>query len=553
MKRSKLIFDFLKNYKKYIIKVQIIEVLQIIATACLPYINSRLIDEGIGGGNIFLIFRFLILYVLLEIFNCFLSNSANEIGFEYNCKCEKDLKTKILHYFIWNNSHKSIGEIDTIISKDISNFLSLFAQNILKLFFSFIKIVVYWSIAVYINKKLTLICLVLTVILLLYNYKNDKLRKKESCEIHEGYVSITRVFHEIIQNLKELRMIGGAEYALEKYRMAIDNLNYRVKKIFKIGQKSAIFSRLHSLSIDGVFWGIGGLYIVNGNMTIGILVSFMGYYRYALSEMSNVIALYSNYAANYQSVDSVIEVLDNMNNVQKTTNGTLCNVDNITFKDYSFKYQNSTDYLYENINITFGSDKINYIVGKSGVGKTTLIKCIIGECDDYSGEILFDNLDIRDLNMNGVLPELVSWVPQEPIIFTDTIKNNITLGKEYEEEWILENCKLCQIYEDIIGMEKGFDTIIGDNGVKLSGGQKQRIGLVRALIQNKPILLMDEVTSGIDNQNGKKIRDNLPYIRKNKLLIIITHNDKFIIKDSRVFYVHDKKIVEENPKLFKIQ
>lgn len=544
MKKCKLIFKFLSNYKKYIIMLQTIEFIQIVVSVGLPYINSKIIDEGIIGGNINLIFKFLILIILLEMTNCYLAYNASMLNYKYNCECEKDLKTNILNYFIWNNNNKSTGEIDTIISKDITNFLFLFSQNALKLFFLFIKIIVYWSIIFCINVKLSLISLFLTTGLLIYNYRNDKLRKRGSYEIHEGYIIITRVFHEIIQNLKDLRIIGGTEYALRKYKTSLDNVNYRVKKTFRIGQKSTIFSRLHSLSIDCLFWGVGGLYIVKGSMTIGILISFMGYYRYALSELSNVISLYSNYASNYQSIDSVIEVLEKMDNIQEPINCRLFDVKNIIFKDYSFKYQNSPDFLYKNINITFNSNKINYIVGKSGVGKTTLLKSIMGKCDGYSGEILFDNLNIKDLNINKDLPQLISWVPQEPIIFSDTIMNNITLGKEYKTDWILENCKLCQIYEDIIGMEKGFNTIIGDNGVKLSGGQKQRIGLARALIQNRPILFIDEVTSGIDNQNAERIRDNLPYINKNKLMVIVTHNDKFIIENSRVFYIQNKTIME---------
>lgn len=544
MKRNKKIFNYWLQYKQYFILIQIIELIQVGITSLIPYVNSKLIDEGIGGKNITLIVEMLSVFVVLGIMQCILSYAVSMMNMHYKYKCEKDLKVKVLNYFIWNNKERTTAEIDNILSNDISNFISLFSDNLLGSIFSIIKLIAYWVIMFCMSWKLSLINMVLVISLLIYNYINGKERKGESKETHDGYVRIIRVFNEIIRNVKELRMVGAADYSIKSYGKTLDLLNTKIKKMYRIGQKSSNFSQLHSLATECVFWGIGGYFIVEGSFSLGLLISFMGYSSYALSELSNIISLYGDYSTNHESIDSVLNVLDRIEEKNVLVENVVSKVDSIKFKNYSFRYDEKMEYLYKNVNVTFTSDKLNYLVGRSGIGKTTLIKCILGELDEYQGDIFLDGINIKNTALNDVLPEIISWVPQDAIIFSDSIYNNITLGKDYDKQWIIDNCKLCQIYDDILMMENGFDTIVGDNGIKLSGGQKQRIGLVRALVQNKPVLIMDEVTSSVDNQNSCMIRDNLHLISEDKLVIIITHNTEFIAEHSKIFTVENNNVIE---------
>ena len=192
-------------------------------------------------------------------------------------------------------------------------------------------------------------------------------------------------------------------------------------------------------------------------------------------------------------------------------------------------------YLLKEVNAVFPKGRLCYLMGKSGEGKSTLINLLLGFLEAESGAVLYDNRSIGELLREKRLTDYISWVPQEPILFSDTIRNNLLLGKEIEDGRLQEICKKCALYEDIQKMPAGLETEIGENGEGLSVGQKHRLGMARAFLQEKPIIIIDEGTAGLDAETELVIKQYLQELCQNKITIIITHSKQLLLENAMVY------------------
>jgi ABC-type multidrug transport system, ATPase and permease components len=212
--------------------------------------------------------------------------------------------------------------------------------------------------------------------------------------------------------------------------------------------------------------------------------------------------------------------------------------DNVTFSY-------SDEKVLDGITMLFKKGQITALVGASGSGKSTIVNLLYRLWDADSGKIMIGGYDIRDYNLKS-LRKNVSVVSQDLLLFDDSIKNNLILGnKEIEIEEIINICKKVEIYEFIKQLPEGFDTIIGERGVKLSGGQRQRIAIARAIFCSSQIIIMDEATSALDNISQKNILDNLKIYLNNKITIIIAHRLITIQDADKIYVIENGKVKEE--------
>ena len=218
----------------------------------------------------------------------------------------------------------------------------------------------------------------------------------------------------------------------------------------------------------------------------------------------------------------------------------------ITFRDVSFKYPSSQTNILNQINIQINQRETVALVGKSGSGKTTLLDLIPRLYDPIYGEIFFNNINIKDINLNEIR-SYISYVGQDFTLFNDTIFNNIAYGElsSSSKNDVYEAAKFADALDFINELPEKFETIVGQNGVLLSGGQRQRIAISRALLKNAPILLLDEATSALDIESEHSIQQSLLKLSKNKTTVVIAHRLSTIINADKIIVIEDGKVLEE--------
>ena len=214
----------------------------------------------------------------------------------------------------------------------------------------------------------------------------------------------------------------------------------------------------------------------------------------------------------------------------------------IEFRSVSFAYENAV--ILDNINLTIEKGKTIALVGSSGAGKSTLADLVPRFHDVTSGELLIDGINIKDYSLHS-LRNLMSIVTQEPILFNDSIANNIRLGKENaSDDEIIAAAKVANAHDFIIKKEKGYDSNIGDRGSKLSGGEKQRLTIARAVVKNPPILILDEATSSLDTESERLVQDAINNMMQNRTSLVIAHRLSTIRHADEIIVLQKGKIVE---------
>lgn len=281
-------------------------------------------------------------------------------------------------------------------------------------------------------------------------------------------------------------------------------------------------------------------------MSIGELIAFQQYTWRLIGPCVNIIKSNTRIQQSSVSIDRIFMLLDEPVNIKQNNGARQLNSNfngDILCDNVTFSY--SDEKVLDGITMLFKKGQITALVGASGSGKSTIVNLLYRLWDADSGKIMIGGYDIRDYNLKS-LRKNVSVVSQDLLLFDDSIKNNLILGnKEIEIEEIINICKKVEIYEFIKQLPEGFDTIIGERGVKLSGGQRQRIAIARAIFCSSQIIIMDEATSALDNISQKNILDNLKIYLNNKITIIIAHRLITIQDADKIYVIENGKVKEE--------
>ena len=285
-------------------------------------------------------------------------------------------------------------------------------------------------------------------------------------------------------------------------------------------------------------------FITNNSLEISSFLIIFLYKNKVLDLINYISEIREKLADGRVSAQRVFDIIT-YKSFSKETYGNL-DVENINgsieFKNVKFKYDSNS--LFEDLNFKIDCNKMIAIVGKSGEGKSTILKLINKSYSANDGEILIDNYNINTLSEETIRNN-VSVVSQSPYIFNLSIKENIRLANSQASDKEIEDvCKKAQLHDVIIEMQDGYDTIVGENGVILSGGQKQRLAIARALIKKSKIILFDEATSSLDNNNQEKIKNIIKSLSKDHTVIIVAHRLSTIIDSDCIFVLDNHRIID---------
>lgn len=294
-----------------------------------------------------------------------------------------------------------------------------------------------------------------------------------------------------------------------------------------------------------ILW-FGSVKVMAGVLTIGSLIAIYTYISKLFEPISTLGSVNVGIQSAMVSIDRVFKVVDAKAKIHDKPDARVLQTvkGDVMFKDVAFQY-NPDEPLLQQVNFHMGPGDIVGLVGASGSGKTTIGNLLCRFFDPTKGSISLDGADLRDIKLDS-LRRNVGVVSQESILFNTTIRNNISFGiKNVSEADIIRAAKLANIHDFITGLEKGYDTMVGDRGVRLSGGEKQRISIARVLLRNPPILILDEPTSALDSVSETKVKKAIEYATKGRTTLVIAHRLSTIRNADKIIVLKEGRIKEQ--------
>ncbi|WP_417886809.1 ABC transporter ATP-binding protein [Zunongwangia sp.] len=519
--------DFAQNYANFFLNQRIEEYGQISAliSICIVIVVLFFIKN---------LFNYLAMYFIASLRNGMLRDIRDKI---YN---------KIIELPISFFSEKRKGDIISRITSDVqeiqSSFLSMlemFIKEPLTLIFTLIGMLI-------ISVKLTVFVLIFLPISGLLISSIGKKLKAKSTSAQQENAHFLSIVEETLSSLKIIKGFNAEGNFRGKFQQSTNRLNKILNSLLhRQNLASPLSEFLGVLVITVVLWFGGNMVLIDKTMEPSTFIGFLVLTYNILTPAKAISkATYSVQKGN-ASAERILEIIETETNlkdkpdaIKKESFDQEIEVENI-----SFSYEK--ELVLKNFNMKVPKGQTIALVGQSGSGKSTIANLITRFYDINEGAIKIDGTDIREISKHS-LRNLMGLVTQDSILFNDTIRNNIALGKENaSEEEIMEALKIANAWEFIAHMPKGLDTNIGDSGNKLSGGQKQRLSIARAVLKNPPIMILDEATSALDTQSEKLVQEALENMMRNRTSIVIAHRLSTIQNADNIIVMQHGEIVEQ--------
>ncbi len=460
----------------------------------------------------------------------------------------RDAAYKHLHKLPMSYFKKErVGNLISRITNDVNIVQTSISAAFLNMIREPLSIIVFLGIAISISWQLTLLALViLPFSMFVITWIGLKLRK-QSYVIQEKMADITSILQETISGVKIVKAFGMEKYENKKFMDETKNFFRLMLKIVRVRNSSSPITEIISTVVGVVIIYFGGLLVLKEQSLTAS--EFMGF-LFAIFQLMPPIKELSSVSNRIQESsaagDRVFEIIDTQPNIKDSQNAIeLAGFHNlITLDHVSFHYEDSTDLVLNDVSFTVNRGEIVALVGPSGGGKSTLVDLIPRFYDPTDGKILIDNTDIRTVKIES-LRKLMGIVTQETFLFNESVKNNIAYGLgDYPFEKIVEAAKTANAHNFITQMPEGYDTVIGERGVKLSGGQKQRLSIARALLKNPEIMIFDEATSALDNESELLVQEAIERLMINRTTIVIAHRLSTIRNATRIIVLDKGRVIQ---------
>ena len=443
-------------------------------------------------------------------------------------------------YIDTRHSGKSISNLNY----DVEQIKNLLSRAVLNLFKDGLTLIGLLAVMFYQNWKLSIIAIIMIPLASIIAKKLGKRMGKVTTEAQEKSGDLNKHLIELFKNHKLIKIFQREKYEESRSEKFINALKEKAKKIEIIfARPSSIMETLTGVVIAILIFYSGKL-IFKDEIGINNFFSFLAAMMLAYQPVRSLATLSLGINQGISAGRRILPIIDYENKilVNETKPKLKLNNADIKFNNVGFSYDESNIVL-KNININIEGGKINAIVGLSGGGKSTLLNLIPRIYDKSSGDIIIDNQSIYDVNLAS-LRNQISIVDQNTTLFDDTIYNNIIYAKpDSSQEDVLEASRLSMSEDFINKLDKGFDTLVGENGTRLSGGEKQRISIARAFLRKSKIILLDEPTSSLDSETENKIQSALKKLTENKTTIVIAHRLSTIQSASKIFVIDNGSVV----------
>ena len=505
--------------------------------------------ETIGPSNTLLVLCAILGVMTLLKTACYFGSSAVMIPIRTGVvrDIRRLLYNKILALPLGFFSQERKGDIIARMSGDVMEIENSIMSSLDMLIKNPILIVFYFVTLIVISWKLTIFTLLVVPVLGWIMGAIGRKLKRQSLKAQELWSDTMSQVEETLGGLRVIKAFIAEKKMTKRFDGITDALRFRTGRVStRQALAHPVSEFLGTILIMIVLW-YGGLLILSNNAPIDA-PTFI-YYLVILYSIINPLKDFSKASYNIPkglaSVERVDKILNAPNPIAEKKNTTPIKEfkDKIEIDHVSFNYEDGKEVL-QDINITIEKGKTVAIVGASGAGKSTLVDLIPRFYDVTKGAIRIDGVDIRDFSLTD-LRSLMGYVNQEPILFNDTIFGNIAFGVEDATmEQVMEAAKVANAHDFIMEKEEGYNTNIGDRGMKLSGGQRQRMSIARAILKNPPILILDEATASLDTESERLVQEALDHLMSTRTTIAIAHRLSTIKNSDEIIVMHEGKIVE---------
>lgn len=546
-KKHKIVAYFISYIKKYILSITVLAFCVIVSEILIlipPYINGKIIDFVLlrkFDSILFLISVSFVIYVLSNIFSLFQTILNIKLESKLLIDFRENLYEKIVHLKLKKYYEKSIGEYLSRLDGDANTIITFYLKLVPTLIVCFINVIVTGFFAFSISHELFFVGLIsFPISMIIYYYYGKKI--KESYEkVMKSTDDYTSYAQDVLSAERTIKALHIENNILIEFKRKLKALAHESINNGTISAFGGLSQALSSVVIELFMILIASYLIIKGYLSIGSYVAFNVYAAKFITSLRTIVSTNLNLQMLYVSMKRLDEIFYSEEENIKDENMDCFFNENIDVENISFYYEREKPVL-KNLTISFLSNNITAIVGASGCGKTTLLNLIVKFYDCETGIIKVGNKDISTIPLHR-LRNIISYIEQDPYIFKGTIRDNLIIvyqSATYEE--IVEACKKAYIYDMIINLKKGFDTVIGEKGYNLSGGQKQRLAIARGILKNSKIFLLDEITSELDGEAERNIMQAIFALTKEHTVILSAHRLTTVKNIPRIIVLKNGKV-----------
>lgn len=548
---------FVKPYRYRIIATIIVGIIKFGIPMLIPLLIKYAIDGVINNHSLtnqekfshlgvaigIALFIFLIVRPPIEFIRQYLAQwTSNKILYDIRKQLYNHLQALSVRFY----ANNQVGQVISRVINDVEQTKDFILTGLMNIWLDCITIIIALSIMFFLDVKLTFAAIFIFPFYILTVYFFFGRLRKLTRVRSQALAEVQGFLHELVQGMSVIKSFAIEDNEAKNF----DNHNKNfLQRAFQHTRWNAYsFAAINTVTDLGpiIVIGVGSYLAITGSITVGTLAAFVGYLEQLFGPLRRLVSSFTTLTQSFASMDRVFQLMDEDYDIKNGIGAQPIKISKgqIDLKHVSFKYNENEKEVLHDINLTINKGETVAFVGMSGGGKSTLINLIPRFYDVTQGEILIDHHNVKDF-LTGSLRNQIGLVQQDNILFSDTVKENILLGRpDATDDEVVEAAKMANAHDFISNLPNGYDTEVGERGVKLSGGQKQRLSIARIFLNNPPVLILDEATSALDLESEAIIQEALDVLSKDRTTLIVAHRLSTITHADRIVVMENGRIVE---------
>ncbi|HCU8659785.1 TPA: SAV1866 family putative multidrug efflux ABC transporter [Staphylococcus aureus] len=549
--------QFVKPYKYRIFATIIVGIIKFGIPMLIPLLIKYAIDGVINNHALttdekvhhltiaigIALFIFVIVRPPIEFIRQYLAQwTSNTILYDIRKKLYNHLQALSARFY----ANNQVGQVISRVINDVEQTKDFILTGLMNIWLDCITIIIALSIMFFLDVKLTLAALFIFPFYILTVYVFFGRLRKLTRERSQALAEVQGFLHERVQGISVVKSFAIEDNEAKNFDKK--NTNFLTRALKHTRWNAYSFAAINTVTDIGpiIVIGVGAYLAISGSITVGTLAAFVGYLELLFGPLRRLVASFTTLTQSFASMDRVFQLIDEDYDIKNGVGAQPIEIKQgrIDIDHVSFQYNDNEAPILKDINLSIEKGETVAFVGMSGGGKSTLINLIPRFYDVTSGQILIDGHNIKDF-LTGSLRNQIGLVQQDNILFSDTVKENILLGRPTAtDEEVVEAAKMANAHDFIMNLPQGYDTEVGERGVKLSGGQKQRLSIARIFLNNPPILILDEATSALDLESESIIQEALDVLSKDRTTLIVAHRLSTITHADKIVVIENGHIVE---------